>query len=128
MKDNIVLLRAIYDKVKELNRKNDLLKAKYEQDEKYVRIHKRLTEKRTLSLKEMQLYEALQSIKHLTDEQLIRNSRIMENESYFGDSVMQFVIQEMIDNRKLKMDYDTTESINNLIVEEYLKQFYGKRA
>jgi type I restriction enzyme, R subunit len=128
MKDNIVLLKAIYDKVKELNRKNDLLKAKYEQDEKYVRIHKRLLEKGTLSLKEMQLYEALQSIKHLTDEQLIRNSRIMENESYFGDSVMQFVIQEIIDNRKLKLDYSTTESINNLIVEEYLKQFYGKRA
>jgi type I restriction enzyme, R subunit len=128
MKDNIVLLKAIYDRVKELNRRNDLLKAKFEQDEKYVRIHKRLTEKGSLSLKEMQLYEALQSIKHLTDEQLIRNSRIMENESYFGDSVMQFVIQEMIDNRKLKLDYNTTESINSMIVDEYLKQFYGKRA
>jgi type I restriction enzyme, R subunit len=128
MKDNIILLKAIYDKVKELNRKNDLLKVKYEQDEKYVRIHKRLVEKGSLSLKEMQLYEALQSIKHLTDEQLMSNSRIMENESYFGDSVMQFVIQEIIDNRKLKLDYDTTESINGIIVDEYLKQFYGNRA
>ncbi|MEO6135602.1 MAG: type I restriction endonuclease, partial [Ginsengibacter sp.] len=66
MKENIILLNAMYDKVKELNRKNDLLKAKYEQDEKYVRIHKRLMEKGKLTLKEMQLFEALQHIKKET--------------------------------------------------------------
>jgi type I restriction enzyme, R subunit len=128
MKENIILLKAIYDKVKELNRKNDLLKAKYEQDEKYVRIHKRLMEKGNLSIKEVQLYEALQSIKQQTDEQLIRNSRIMENETYFGDSVMQLVIAELIDKRQLNLNYDTTESINGLIVNEYLNQYHDKRA
>ncbi|MBN8786206.1 MAG: type I restriction endonuclease subunit R [Terrimonas sp.] len=128
MKDNIILLKAIYDKVKELNRKNDLLKAKYENDEKYVRIHKRLLEKESLSVKEIQLYEALQSIKQQTDEQLIRNNRIMENESYFGDSVMQIVIGELIDKRKLSLNFDTAESINELIVTEYLNQYHGKRA
>ncbi|MBL0146086.1 MAG: type I restriction endonuclease subunit R [Chitinophagaceae bacterium] len=128
MNQNIILLKAIYDKVKELNRKNDLLKAKYAQDEKYVRIHKRLTEKSSLSLKEIQLHEALQSIKQATDEQLIHNNRIMENETYFGDSVMQFVIKELIDNRKLNLDFSTTENINGLIVNEYLKQYYGNKA
>ncbi len=128
MKDNIILLKAIYDKVKELNRKNDLLKAKYENDEKYVRIHKRLLGKESLSLREIQLYEALQSIKQQTDEQLIRNDRIMENESYFGDSVMQIVIGELIDKRRLSLNFDTTESINELIVTEYLNQYHGKRA
>ncbi|MFN8244714.1 MAG: type I restriction endonuclease [Ferruginibacter sp.] len=128
MKENILLLNAIFDKARELNRKNNLLKAKYEQDEKYVRIHKRLLEKGTLSLKEMQLYEALQSIKQLTDEQLIRNSRIMENESYFGDFLMQLLVTELKDNRHLKMDFATAKSINTLIANEYLNQFYGNRA
>ena len=128
MKENIILLKAIFDKAKELNRKNDLLKAKYEQDEKYVRIHKRLIEKGSLTVKEMQLFEALQSIKQAADEQLIHNSRIMENESYFGDYLMQLLVTELKDNRNMKMEYTTAKSINTLIVNEYLNQFNGHTA
>ena len=126
MKENIVLLRAMYDKVKELNRKNDLLKAKYEQDEKYVRIHKRLKEKGSLSLKESQLYEALQIIKKTTDEQLFRNGRLTENESYFNDYLLQMVVQEMQVSRKMNLDFSTAQSINGLIVKEYLTQYNGR--
>jgi type I restriction enzyme, R subunit len=128
MKDNIVLLKAIYDKVKEVNRKNDLLKAKYENDEKYVRIHKRMIEKGILNVKETQLHEALQSIKQLTDEQLVRNNRIMENESYFGDYLLQLLVTELKENRHMQLDFATAKSINTLIVNEYLNQFYGNRA
>ncbi|CAN5676296.1 DEAD/DEAH box helicase family protein [soil metagenome] len=128
MKENIILLKAMYDKVKELNRKNDLLKAKYEQDEKYVRIHKRLLEKGTLSLKEMQLYEALQNIKKVADEQLLRNNRLLETESYFGDYLMQLVVKELKQERKMDLDFATTKSINNLIVNEYLDQYNGRKA
>ena len=128
MKENIVLLNAIFDKAKELNRKNNLLKAKYEQDEKYVRIHKRLLEKGSLTVKEMQLYEALQSIKQATDDQLIRNSRILENESYFDDYLLQLLVNELKDKRNIQMDFTTAKSINTLIVNEYLNQFHGNRA
>lgn len=128
MKANIVLLKSIYDKVKELNRKNDLLKAKYEHDEKYVRIHKRLMEKGQLSVKEMQLYEALQTIKQQTDDQLIRNNRIMENESYFGDFLLQLLVTELKENRSMKLDFATAKSINSMIVNEYLNQYHGNRA
>lgn len=75
----------------------------------------------------MQLYEALQSIKQSTDEQLIRNSRIMENESYFGDFLLQLLVTELKDNRNMKMDFATAQSINHLIVNEYLNQFHGNR-
>lgn len=127
MKDNITLLQAIYDKVKELNRKNDLLKAKYEQDEKYVRVHKRLMEKATLSFKEMQLYEALQSIKKATDDQLMKNSKLTEHDSYFTDYMMQLLVKELKQERKLTIDFPTAKSINNLIVNEYLTQYTGNR-
>jgi type I restriction enzyme, R subunit len=127
MKDNIILLKAIYDKAKEMNRQNDLLKAKYEQDEKYVRIHKRLVEKGSLSLKESQLYEALQIIKKSTDEQMLHNNRMIENEAYFNDYLLQLLVRELKHERKMNLDFNTTKSINNLIVQEYFKQFNGRR-
>ena len=125
MKENIILLNAMYDKVKELNRKNDLLKAKYDQDEKYVRIHKRLMEKGKLTLKEMQLFEALQQIKKETDAQLFRNGRLTQNEAYFNDYLLQLVVNELQEKRKMNLDFDTAKSINGLIVNEYLNQYNG---
>lgn len=125
MKENIVLLNAMYDKVKELNRRNELLKAKYDQDEKYVRIHKRLMEKGKLTLKEIQLFEALQQIKAETDAQLYRNGKLTQNEAYFNDFLLQLVVNELQEKRKMKLDFDTAASINGLIVNEYLKQYNG---
>lgn len=127
MKENIILLKAIYDKVRELNRQNDLLKAKYEQDEKYVRVHKRLKEKGTLSLKEILLFEALQHLKKQTDEQLMRNKRLVENESYFQDFLLQLLVKELKQEKKIELNFDTAQAINTLIVNEYLNQYNGKR-
>lgn len=123
MRENILLLRAIYDKVKELNRKNNLLKAKYEQDEKYARIHKRLMEKGTLTIKEAQLYDALETIKHQTDDKLLRSKGLVENEAYFNKFLMNLVVKELKQEKKMDIDFDTTEAINTLIVNEYLKEY-----
>jgi len=59
MKENIGFLQKIFDRVTELNRKNNLLKAKYENDAKYARIHKRILEKGTVTKKESAIYETL---------------------------------------------------------------------
>ncbi|MEF9673253.1 hypothetical protein QNM99_17715 [Pseudomonas sp. PCH446] len=45
MTANIGALNAIHDQVKELNRQNNQLRAKYQGDAKYTRIHKRLHER-----------------------------------------------------------------------------------
>ena len=42
---NIAALNDIHDRARELERKNQLLRAKYANDAKYARIHKRLLEK-----------------------------------------------------------------------------------
>lgn len=42
MESNIKALNEIYNRAKELERKNQLLRAKYDNDEKYARLHKRL--------------------------------------------------------------------------------------
>lgn len=123
MVENMHLLQKIYDEAKELNRKNVLLKAKYESDEKYTRIHKRLSEKGILNAKEMQLHKALMLVKQQVDNKLEGQEDLMKNEEYFKRYLMQLVVQEFKKNENIPIDYATTESINHLIANEYLQQY-----
>lgn len=123
MIENMTLLQKIYDQAKELNRKNALLKAKYTNDEKYTRIHKRLSEKGTLNAKEMQLHKALMQVKQHVDNKLEGQEDIMKNEAFFKRYLLQLVVQEFKKNENIPLDFSTTETINNLIVNEYLQQY-----
>lgn len=123
MRENILLLRSIYDRVTELNRKNNLLKSKYEQDEKYARLHKRLVENKGISAKEIQLHQALMNVKHQTDEQLLNNNNILDNEAFFNRYLLNLVATEFVKNQNIKLDYNTTKNINTLIAGEYLQQY-----
>ncbi|WP_130735915.1 type I restriction endonuclease [Flavobacterium sp. J27] len=123
MIENMHLLQKIYDQAKELNRKNALLKAKYINDEKYTRIHKRLSEKGTLNAKEMQLHKALMQVKEQVDTKLEGQEDLMNNEPYFKRYLLQLVIQEFKKKENIPLDFSTTETINNLIVNEYLQQY-----
>lgn len=126
MVENMHLLRKIYDEAKELNRKNALLKAKYESDEKYTRIHKRLTEKGMLNAKELQLHRALMQVKIAVDSKLEGQEDILNNEAFFTRFLMQLVINEFKKKENIQLDFATTENINQLIVREYL-QLYNSR-
>ncbi|MDR6194059.1 DEAD/DEAH box helicase family protein [Siphonobacter sp. SORGH_AS_0500] len=123
MRENIGLLNRIYDEVKELNRQNALLKAKYDEDEKYARVHKRLMTDYKISAPKMQVYDALMSTKAQVDGIFLNNINLLQNDAYFRDEVMSIVIDQFIDTKKIDLDYNTTESINHLIVKEYLHQY-----
>mgnify|MGYP003575263835 CR=1 FL=1 len=123
MRDNILLLKSIYDRVTELNRKNNLLKAKYEQDEKYARLHKRLVENKGINAKEMQLHQALMNVKQQTDDQLLNNRNIMDNEAFFNKYLLNLVATEFVKNQNIKLDFNTTKTINTMIAGEYLQQY-----
>lgn len=122
MRDNIFLLKSIYDRVTELNRKNNLLKAKYAQDERYARIHKRLQENKAISARELQLHEALMVVKKQTDEQL-QNNNILNNEPFFNRYLLNLVASEFVQKQKINLDFNTTKTINTLIAGEYLAQY-----
>ena len=123
MVENMQLLRKIYDRAKELNRKNNLLCAKYENDAKYARIHKRLTEKPILNSKEIQLYRALMQVKHQVDTKLEGQEDIIGNDAYFDRFVMQLVVNEFRTNESIPLNMDTTQSIKYLIKKEYVQQY-----
>jgi len=126
MKKNIGALTEIYEKIKELNRKNELLKAKYNNDPKYARIHKRLVEKGNISEKESQIFEALQSVKQDADLQVLQNTKLLKNERYFSNQMMRLVIDQFKNKNKIPLNAEASKYINNLVVNEYINEFYGR--
>lgn len=126
MVENLPLLRKIYNEAKELNRKNALLKAKYNNDEKYVRIHKRLTEKGKLNAKEMQLHRALMQVKNEVDNRLEGQEDYLNNEALFDRYLVKLVAQKFVIDEKLDLDADTRQNISTLIGKEYF-QLYNNR-
>ncbi len=126
MKQNISALQTLSAKANELNRKNNLLKAKYENDAKYARIHKRILEKGNVSKRESEIAEVLLDIKTQADDRILVNRRLLDNEGYFQNATMQMVL-----NSFDKIQIDTTPEsamfINNCIVKEYMNEYQGSR-
>jgi type I restriction enzyme R subunit len=125
MNANIGALNSIHDKVKGLNRENNQLRAKYQGDAKYTRIHKRLQETGRLSQTERKLFEALIGVKSQADDQVLQNSQILSNESYFEKLMQPIVISEFFTRQHIKLTPDATRSINHLIVSEYMNEFFA---
>jgi type I restriction enzyme R subunit len=127
MKKNIGSLERIYDKVIELNRKNKLLKAKYENDAKYARLHKRILEKGNISTRESEIYETLLGIKKQVDEKVMINQQMLNNEDYFKNLLIQMIIGNFSKN-KIELDPESAKFINSCLVKEYMDEFNGNYA
>jgi type I restriction enzyme R subunit len=128
MEANIKALNQIYSKARELERKNQLLRAKYQNDEKYARIHKRLMEKDPLTESEAKLFEVLSGLKKEVDDQILQNSNILENESFVEKMILRLVIDQIKNKHHMPLDAPTSKRINQLIVKEYMNEFLGNAA
>lgn len=124
MRQNIGALERIFDKVSELNRRNNLLKAKYENDAKYARIHKRLVERGGLTKRESDIQESLAEVKKQTDERIFLNKNLMNADAFFAKMVMKNVI-DAFDKIKVTLDPEAADFINNLLVREYMNEYQG---
>lgn len=124
---NIDALNKIHDRVKELNRQNNQLRQKYLGDAKYTRIHKRLQERQQsqsdISDSERKIFAALAGVKQDADEQVLNNSQVLDNESYFERQMMPLVIGRFMQEQQIKLNADASRYINRLVVAEYLKEF-----
>ncbi len=120
---NIDALNKIHERVKELNRENNQLRQKYHGDAKYTRIHKRLQERGGISESERKIFEALTGVKQDADEQVLNNSQILDNESYFERQMMPLVIRRFKGEQNIQLNADASRYINHLVVAEYLKEF-----
>ncbi|WP_423906465.1 type I restriction endonuclease subunit R [Candidatus Spongiihabitans sp.] len=123
MSENIITLNKIYERAKELNRQNNLIRAKYGNDVKYTRIHKRLLERNTISGQEREIFAALSNIKIRADEQVLQNTQILNNESYFESTMMPLVIDQF-KTRGVSLDSAASRDINRLVVQEYMNEYH----
>ena len=124
MNANIASLNKIYEKIKELNRQNNLLKAKYDHDPKYVRLHKRLVEWGKLSATERKICEVLLGVKVDADGFVLQNTKILNNEVYFSKEMIRLLIAQF-KQQKINLNAETSTYINNLVVKEYMNEFNG---
>jgi len=128
MLENIDSLKKIHEKIKELNRQNEQLKRKYQCDPKYARIHKRLIERGDISKREIQIFEALQSVKTDADEKVLSNTEMLKNEEYFEKLMITNIVNRFYKEQKIKLTPDATRYINSLVVNEYIDEFNGETA
>jgi type I restriction enzyme, R subunit len=128
MEKNIDALNKIYERHKEIERRNQLYRTKYGNDEKFARIHKRLMEKEPLTPKESKLFEVLNSLKMEVDTQILQNSNILENESFVEKMILRIVVDQFMNKHQLTLDPETSRRINSLIVREYMNEFMGRAA
>ena len=125
MKANIDSLQKIHEKIKELNRQNNLLKEKYMQDEKYVRIHKRMKEKGNILESETRIFDALQSIKTQADDTVLQNEKILDNDKYFEQMMAKMVVETFMKKLRAKLNPEGTKYINTIVINEYLNEYKG---
>ncbi|MCX6807271.1 MAG: DEAD/DEAH box helicase family protein [Patescibacteria group bacterium] len=125
MTQNIGALQSIYDRIIELNRRNNLLKAKYENDEKYAKLHKRIIEKGNISDRESLIHEILMGIKNQADEKVLIRKQMLDNEGFFSQFMSPLVIKGF-ENHKIKLDPEAAKYINGYVVNEYVNEYNGK--
>ena len=125
MNRNIGTLRRIYEKVKELNRLNSRLREKYRNDKKFARIHKRIKEAGKISIQEGRIHQALLGIKTDADNQVLQNTRLLDNENYFNSMMAKLVIDQFEAINKIQLNADAVQYISRLAVNEYIDEFNG---
>jgi type I restriction enzyme R subunit len=111
-----------------LERINQLLKAKYYNDEKYSRLHKRLMEKDPLTDSEAKLFEALSALKKSVDEEILQNSNMLDNESFVEKMMLKMVVNTLHKQFNLGLNPDKVKRINTMLVKEYMNEYHGRVA
>ncbi|MFE8147649.1 type I restriction endonuclease [Brenneria goodwinii] len=120
---NIGTLNKIHDRIRELNRQNNLLRQKYRGDAKYARTHKRLHERGGFSEPERKIFAALLDVKLDADDKVLNNSQLLNNEGYFEKQMVSCVLKHFEDQHHIKLTAQVANDINRLIVTEYLNEF-----
>jgi type I restriction enzyme R subunit len=125
MRRNIRELEELRKKINELNRTNSLLKAKYHNDVKYARIHKRIRERASVAERESELCDALRDIKRQADSKILVNEQILENEQYF-DGLMQQTVITTFKKTPITLTSDSAKFVKNCVVREYMNEYKGQ--
>lgn len=126
-KASIQYMDEVMKKMREINRRNNMLKRKYKGDERFVRIHKRIEEQNKkrerpiISAQEYEIAENLSKMKDGIDKMLYLDINILDNEPAFQKDVLAIIGKELL-SMNIRADIKDRKYINNLITSEYLQQ------
>lgn len=131
-KEAIGYMDSVMAKIREINRLNNMLKRKYREDEKFVRIHKRIREenaKRTIppekpviSQRETEIMENLNRVKDMIDETIYYNVNVLGNPPVFNQDVLRAVSLKL-NEMDIKASLEDRKFIQRQIAEEYLADY-----
>lgn len=129
-KDEVHYMDEVMAKIKEINARNNMLKKKYNDDEKFVRIQKRIEEVNTtrtnpiISSNEITLCENLYEMKCLIDSYVDLNPHIVQpsSEAKFKQDVMSNVSKKLF-ALGIQAAIDDKKYLTNLISNEYIHQY-----
>jgi len=118
MNEAIKNLKNIYEQANTLNNKDTQLAAKYENDTKFAKIHKRINENNlNIFNSEFTLQEVLLNIKHKTDVTITNNQSMLSNQDYFSEVTERTILETL--EKKGITNLDTIRFINHTLVNEY---------
>jgi type I restriction enzyme R subunit len=128
MVENIKALKDIHARARDLERKNRLILAKYANDQKYARLHKRLLETKQPTDNERKLFDALSAFKVEADARISKNAAILTNEAFAKAEMTRLIIEQFKTIHQLPLTAETAQVINGLVMKEYLAEFHGDHA
>ena len=127
--ERLLFLEKIHEDMKKLNRTNEGIASKYNNDFKYLKIHKRLKEK-ILHFDDVQYSKILCDIKEFMDNLVLENERILDNEKLIKDKLFGKVYS-VFENNSLDLGEEvenTIDFIDTLIYLEYMNERRGTMA
>lgn len=126
-KASIQYMDEVMKKIREINRRNNVLKSKYKGDERFVRIHKRIGEQNQsrerpiISAHEYEVAENLSKMKEEIDRRLFLDINILDNEPAFQQDVLAIIGKELL-SMKIRAGIKDRKYLGGLIATEYLQQ------
>lgn len=117
-------LKLIFDQIKELNRKNSLLMAKFGGDRKFAVVFKNAQPSGKVS-DNMALYEFLSEAKSRIDGRLSQNQNLLANSGYFKQAAGEDIL-DSFQTGKYGIDAGIIKNLISYTADEYLSEYQGE--
>lgn len=121
MKANIDELERIRKAAAQQNLRDQMLCAKYGNDAKFMRTHKRLKETPPPIGSDPVIFGILMGVKTEVDQKVLKNQRMMDNHAYFTQEIMPTIIQACR-NHGVQPTLEQARYIDTCISDEYFAE------
>lgn len=117
-------LKQIFDQIRELNRKNSMLVAKFGGDRKFAVVFKNIVPSGKVS-DNLGLYEVLSVAKNKIDTRLSQNQNLLANAGYFRQAIGEDVF-DSFHSGNYKVNAQVLRNLIDYTADEYINEYQGE--